>query len=79
MSKNRKDKIKEPTFLDFLSAYLKPTDWKRTAFVIIIVATVLLLIFAFTPLIWDVIFDLSTRIAPNERLHNIIMLEQLLF
>ncbi|MFW9969007.1 MAG: hypothetical protein ACFFDF_02325 [Candidatus Odinarchaeota archaeon] len=79
MSKNRENKLKEPNFLDFLSAYLKPTDWKRTAFVIIIVVTVLLVFFAFTPLIWDLIFDLSTRIAPNERLHSIIMLEQLLF
>ena len=73
MSKDRKDKLKEPDFLDFLSAYLKPTDWKRTAFVIIIVVVALLLIFAFTPLIWDLFFGLSTRIAPSERLHSIIM------
>lgn len=72
MSHKKHDKVKESNFLDFLSAYLKPSNWKRTALIIIIVTGVLLLFFALEPIIWNLIFGMTPRITPSERYHSLL-------
>ncbi|MFX0002680.1 MAG: hypothetical protein ACFE9J_04280 [Candidatus Hermodarchaeota archaeon] len=73
MTKNRRDKGKEPDFLDFLAAYLKPESWKKTILVILIVVCVLLLVFAFEPLIWNLLFGVEVRIPPSKPLSSLFL------
>lgn len=73
MTKNNREKLKEPNFLNFLAVYLRPESWKRTALVIIIVVCVLLVVFALEPLLWNLLFGVEVRIPPSKPLPSLFL------